>query len=351
MGEASGTTDVGDCTGGDPSSMLQRLRQRGQNLAGTAGRARRAVLSGPGLRGTAVEVAWVTTHVAMYPLGLLENGTRSDVSYHNLEALPPIQRGLIIGDVEAAGTPIILVHGVIDNHSIFTLLRRSLHRRGFGRVITLNYSPFTDDVRRVARRLKAVVESVCRETGYERVHIIGHSMGGLISRYYVQRMAGDERVHTLVTLGSPHQGSLHAKLVPFPITRQLRPGSPIMSELDEPAPGCKTRMIAFWSDLDQIVVPQRNARIVHPDLRARNVFVRGVGHMSLPVHGGVVHQISTALSLLDHDGNTVAVGATRIDSYSAHLGSRRSSVPNQDNGRRAHDITASPPARTARAGV
>ena len=68
-------------------------------------------------------------------------------------SLPPVQRGLVIGDVEAAGTPILLVHGMVDNRSIFTLLRRGLRRRGFGRVIALNYSPL--DRRRTRRRRPA----------------------------------------------------------------------------------------------------------------------------------------------------------------------------------------------------
>ena len=127
----------------------------------------------------------------MYPMGLVEEKAREGYCVTNLEGLPPVQRGLIIGDVEAAGTPIIMVHGVIDNHSIFTVLRRSLSRRGFGRVISLNYSPLTDDIRRVSRRLAMLVESVCRETGYERVHIVGHSMGGVIARHYVQCLGGD----------------------------------------------------------------------------------------------------------------------------------------------------------------
>jgi hypothetical protein len=62
--------------------------------------------------------------------------------------------------------------------------------------------------------------------------------------------------------------------------------------------------LAFWSDLDQLVIPQPNGRVVHPDLRARNVFVRGVGHMSLPVDGRVIREISTTLALLD-DGHEV----------------------------------------------
>ena len=46
------------------------------------------------------------------------------------------------------------------------------------------------------------------ETGFERIHVIGHSLGGLIARYYVTRLGGDARVHTLVTLGTPARGHL-----------------------------------------------------------------------------------------------------------------------------------------------
>ncbi len=296
------------------SGPVSRAKARVRRVRETGRKARKAVLTPAGVKGVLVEAAWLSTHVAMYPMGLLEERARDEVLLHNLEGLPPVQRGLIIGDVEAAGTPIIMVHGVIDNHSIFTVLRRSLSRRGFGRVISLNYSPLSDDIRRVSRRLAMLVESVCRETGYERVHIIGHSMGGVVARHYVQCEGGDERVHTLVTLGSPHEGSAYARVLPHSLARQLRPQSEFVQELSEPAPGCRTRMIAIWSDLDQVIVPQRNARIVHPDLNARNVFIRGVGHMSLPVDGRVVHEISTALSHLDPDGSTVAVGATSIAS-------------------------------------
>lgn len=277
------------------------------------------------MRGTAVEVAWLSTHVAMYPLGLLEEKARDEVNRHNLEGLPPVRRGLLIGDVEAAGTPIILLHGVVDNRTIFTVLRRGLRKRGFGRVVCLNYSMLTEDIRDVAFRLSELIEAVVKETGYERVHVIGHSMGGLVGRYYVQRMNGDRRVHTLVTLGSPHSGTAPARLVPHPIARQMRPGSDVIAEFDSPAPGCGTRFLAMWSDLDQLVIPKRNARVVHPDLNARNVFVRGVGHMSLPVDGRVVHEISTTLAHLDQDGSILATGATSISSSTGRV----ANVPEQ----------------------
>ena len=53
-------------------------------------------------------------------------------------------------------------------------------------------------------------------------------MGGLVARYYVQRLGGDVRVHTLVTLGTPHGGTLPARLFPHPLVRQLRPGSDVV---------------------------------------------------------------------------------------------------------------------------
>ncbi len=299
----------------DPSlGPVGRARLRIDRTRASVKAARKALLTPKSLRGVAVEVAWVAAHAALYPLGIVEERAREEVLRHNLEGLPPAQRGLIIGDVEAAGTPIILIHGVIDNHTIFTLLRRGLNRRGFGKVISLNYSPLTDDIRRVSRRLSILVEAVCRETGYERVHVIGHSMGGFAARYYVQRSGGHNRVHTLITLGTPHSGTAVAQLIPHTVARQMRPDSEVVKELAEPAPQCRTRMIAIWSDLDQMISPKRNARILHPDLNARNILIRGVGHMSLPVSGRVVHEICTALAHLDADGSTLAAGATSIAS-------------------------------------
>jgi pimeloyl-ACP methyl ester carboxylesterase len=289
------------------------------DVLGSASAARRALVSPSGLIGVAIEGVWVGMHLALYPWGLIEDRL-DEASHMGVSHLSPVQRGLIVGDVEAAGTPIILIHGVIDNRSIFLLLRRSLRGRGFGRTYALNYSPFTDDIAEVAERLGTLIDDVCEQTGYERVHIIGHSMGGLVARYYVQRLGGDRHVHTVCTLGTPHGGTWPAQFVPWPVIRQMSPASDIIESLREPAQGCRTRFIAFWSDLDQLVIPKRNARIEHDDLRARNVFVKGVGHMSLPVDRRVVHEISTALAQLDHDGSLLSPGVTSIDSTPARTG-------------------------------
>lgn len=272
----------------------------------------RTLLSPRGVRGVLVEALWVGAHVATYPLGVAADRGRRGLAHYSLQGLPPHQRGLFESSVEAAGTPILLLHGMVDNRSIFHVLRRSLRRRGFVAVTAMNYSPLLSDVRRAAHQLALQVERLCSETGYERIHIVGHSLGGIIARYYVQRMGGDERVHTLVTLGSPHGGTRVARLLPRRVARQVLPGSRLMRELAAPAPDCRTRFVAFWGELDQIVVPMTSARVDHPDLRADNRFVSGVGHLSLPIDGRVVHAIGTTLAHLDSDGSTLQHGVTQL---------------------------------------
>ncbi len=284
-----------------------KLRNGTRNLAVRLTRDLRALATPSGVRGAVVETAWVAAHVALYPLGVLRERT-ADVGRYGYQDLTPRQRSLVVTNVEAASTPILLLHGMIDNRMIFTVLTRRLRAHGFERVVTLNYSPVTNDIRAAAEGLAAQVEALVARTGYERIHVVGHSLGGLIARYYVQRLGGDSRVHTLVTLGTPHHGTLAAHLVPFQLCRQLRPSSDLYAELDEPAAGCRTRFVAFWSDLDQLVVPHDNARLRHPDLTIDNEQVRGVGHMSLPIDAAIVQKVAQVLGELNSDGSSLSAG-------------------------------------------
>jgi Palmitoyl protein thioesterase len=247
------------------------------------------------LTGGLTELAWVGAHVLMYPFGTRTAVLQPDPRQRP-GVQPPTARALFAADPLAARIPVLLVHGLVDNRSVFSVMNRSLRKRGFAHVCTWNYSPLLDDITRGAADLGAHVESICERTGYDRVHVVGHSLGGLISRYYVQRLGGDRRVESLVTVGTPHQGSLWANVVPTPLIRQLRPGSPVIQELAEPAPDCQTRMTAIYSDLDQMVLPTSSGRCDHPDLGARNILVRGVGHMSLPRYRAVVDEVAATLA-------------------------------------------------------
>lgn len=257
-----------------------------------------------GARGLAQEAGALAMHLVMYPWGALAEQLHPDSPYncYRTDDLHPSKRGLVIADMHAAGTPILLVHGFADNRSVFAVLRRALRKRGFGVVYGLNYSvltALTGDVRSAARELGREVERICEATSAEQVHVVGHSLGGLIARYYVQRLGGDARVHTLVTLGTPHKGTMTAYLLPTPVLRQLRPDSDVVAELAAPSPGCRTRFVAVWSKLDEFVVPQRHARLDHPDLLVTHHQLSDVGHLALPVDSRAVHTVASTLAQLD----------------------------------------------------
>ncbi|GAA3245397.1 hypothetical protein GCM10017691_52470 [Pseudonocardia petroleophila] len=281
------------------------------SAAGTVGRAAaevgragaytaRTFGSPAGLRGLAVEWAWLAAHMAVYPAGLVHETFVAAGDGYRTDTLPPERRGRLVEDVEGAGYPVLLVHGIMDNRSVFTVFRRALRRRGFGTVHAVNYSLFTGDVRTAAHELRGHVERLRELTGAEHVHIVGHSLGGMIARYYVQRLGGSDVVDTLVTLGSPHTGTLSAYLMPTPLAAQLRPGSELLTELAEPAPGCPTRFLVVWSRMDQMIVPQRNARLAHDDLHVEHLELRDVGHLSLPIDPRSVHWVVSALARSDH---------------------------------------------------
>lgn len=273
-------------------------------VLGMLSRSARTLTRPSGLRGVLLEAGWLAVHLVMYPWGALAEQLRPDGPYscYRTDDLPPTRRGLVIADVRAAGTPILLVHGFADNRSVFAVLGRALRKRGFGVVYGINYSvltALTGDVRSAARAFGREVERICEATSAEQVHVVGHSLGGLVARYYVQRLGGDARVHTLVSLGTPHQGTMAAYLLPSPVLRQLRPDSDVMAELAEPAPNCRTRFVALWSELDQLIVPQHHARLDHPDLLVTNLRLSDVGHLSLPVDPRAIHAVVSTLTQLD----------------------------------------------------
>ncbi|MER5811524.1 alpha/beta fold hydrolase [Streptomyces sp. NPDC002033] len=234
--------------------------------------------TGAAVRAAVLEALVLAGHLLLYPTGV---------------------RAETPGPAPAAGVqlpPVLLLHGFTDNRSVFVLLRRALGAGGLRRVETYNYSPFTRDLRVTARHLGRRVEELCERSGQDRVDLVGHSLGGLVARYYVQRLGGDARVRTLVTLGTPHDGT---RVAPFmdahPLVRQMRPESAVMAELRAPVPGCRTRCVAFWSEFDALMAPAGTARLDHPDLDATNIQVMGIGHLALPVHPTVITAVRRAL--------------------------------------------------------
>jgi pimeloyl-ACP methyl ester carboxylesterase len=218
------------------------------------------------------EAASTVITVGMWPLGFNDAGVAA------MESLSEVA-----SDVE---TPVLLVHGFGANKSNWMFLRRYLRQAGFGRVHALNYSALGNDIPTLANRCAERAAELRERLGAERVHLIGHSLGGVVARYATQ-VNGLDGAGVCITIASPHggvrlarYGSPFAVMSPFPAGMQLRPGSEVMEALRSTAAPTTTRYVAYYSNLD-LLVPARRAMILEPALRATNILVKDQGHLSI----------------------------------------------------------------------
>jgi triacylglycerol lipase len=164
-------------------------------------------------------------------------------------------------DAEGAAPrpPVLLIHGMKDDARKMEPLARYLRAHG-REVYTTSLRPSLGQVG--LDELAGQLDAYVRETfpAGERFDLVGYSMGGLVSRYYVQRLGGLERVHRFVTVSTPHQGSVLAWLVPNPGGRQMRPGSAFLRDLERDADQLqRVGLTCLWTPMDLIVVPARNS--------------------------------------------------------------------------------------------
>jgi pimeloyl-ACP methyl ester carboxylesterase len=237
------------------------------------------------------ELALSALSLAAYPLGLVASELNEDPR--------PLPRGAevhpaLLADPASAQIPVVLVHGWVHNRSAFIWMTRALRRAGFRHVHGLNYNPVRDDIETIAAMLAVEVDRVLAITGAPRCMLVGHSMGGIVARYYTQILDGDRTVDTVITLGTPHRGTYLARLGLGIAARQLQPRSPLLRLLEETARPSPVRWIAYYSDLDFMVAPAVNAKLVHPALAATNIRTRDTGHLSLLLSGEVLR------SVIDH---------------------------------------------------
>jgi len=189
------------------------------------------------------------------------------------------------------GIPVLLLHGLFHNRACWLWTRYRLRRRGLRNVYTINLPPWYE-LEELTERVSRKVDELRHASGCERVHLVGHSMGGMIARNFVQLRGGAPKVANCILLAAPNHGS---KLAPFaltPLGKLLLPGSDFLQQLATAPLPSSVRFTAVSSRHDNMVIPYQSAQLQE----AGNVELTGMGHMSLLYHPRAFEALFDALN-------------------------------------------------------
>ena len=164
---------------------------------------------------------------------------------------------------------VVFVHGYFASNGVFEPMARHLAVQGLApRQLHFNYVP-AGSIAGHAVRLRSAIERVYT---HGPVHIIAHSLGGLIARYYAQLLGG--RMDALVAIATPHQGTRRAEGWPLGLARELRPQSSTLRVLDASRGRVDGKRVTSVVASEDVLVTPHSASLEG----SRVIPVDGVGH-------------------------------------------------------------------------
>jgi triacylglycerol lipase len=154
---------------------------------------------------------------------------------------------------------VVLVHGIFETGENFRMMRKRLQARGFDCLIP-QLKP-ADGRGGLDKLADGLMRDIDHHFGPdEPVSIVGFSMGGIVSRHYLQKLGGAARCRGFITISSPHQGTHAAWFYPSAGAAQMRPGSAFLAELAATDSKLGTMPVASYrTPMDLIILPAGNS--------------------------------------------------------------------------------------------
>ncbi len=215
--------------------------------------------------------------------------------------LQPLERWLGLRNAKQApdegAPPILLIHGYICNGAYWWPLVRFLRARGIHALYTINLEPAYGSIDGCAAQISKRVNAILSERGAKQVILVAHSMGGLAARAYARTDEGAARVLRLITLATPHHGTLLALASPTRNAVEMRPRSTFLAGLDRADKPLRARMVAIFSEDDNVVFPQHSQALEG----ATNIAVSGVGHVAMSFSPKIQELVHAQLKSLDSE--------------------------------------------------
>lgn len=175
--------------------------------------------------------------------------------------------------------PVLLIHGYACNRQVWRPLARWLAARGHP-VDAIDLEPLFASIDDYAPLIEQAVQHAMLRTGAPRIALVCHSMGGLAARAWLRAGGAGAvaRVAAIVTLGTPHRGTFHARFGQGKNARQMRIDSDWLRTLAASESASTRRLFTvILSHHDNIVAPQAVQTL--PD--AHVIELAGVGHLTL----------------------------------------------------------------------
>jgi len=180
---------------------------------------------------------------------------------------------------------VVLIHGFVCNRGFWNPWMLRLRALGHP-FVAVNLEPVFGSIDSYVPIIEEAVQRVTRATGLAPV-LVCHSMGGLAARAWLRALSAGQRVHHVITIGSPHHGTWLAQFSHLENGRQMKFGGPWIRELEQCAHAAPPGAFTCWySNCDNIVFPASTATLPG----AQNHLVRGVAHVQLGFHPRVMDE-------------------------------------------------------------
>ncbi len=187
----------------------------------------------------------------------------------------------------AAGRPgIVFVHGLVCNRGLWNPWLARMHALDIP-FVAVNLEPIFGSIEGYAPLIEQAVRRIESATATPPL-IVAHSMGGLAVRAWLCAYQAAPRVRRVVTIGTPHRGTLLARLAMGLNGRQMRPTGEWLSALRRSEAGDPfNRFTCFYSHCDNIILPASSATLPGAD----NRHVEAVAHVHLARHDAVLYEV------------------------------------------------------------
>ena len=174
--------------------------------------------------------------------------------------------------IHACERVVVFVHGFMAAGPVFDPMREHVERVTELPTVDFTYGPhvgFDEIVERFASHVDRVVpRDAC-------VSLVGHSLGGIVARWWLQEQGGLGRADRLITLATPHAGTETARRWPGSIAAALRPGSPVLVRLARGRAEVGIPHVAVVAGADRMCSPPSSAAKLDG---AEVHWLEGLGH-------------------------------------------------------------------------